>query len=373
MASPINIDDEVDEKPTCHLRSLNDDCLCKIFEYLGNYEYVQLSRYDAHFNTIIKTMVVKRKLLKFRGCAVDFNKTCFRLYGDALRNILIHDCQRQSDADSVVWMFKSHLKSGELESLTIINKFSEGRKIREEHLLHMLRYTPNLKNLKYTDRIADCNMQIAKYCPNIEALDISYSGDQADYFSNFPNLKSASFVSNPKAYQILRKMAEKNTIEKVKIYFSTDFPPDTTPIEHFTSLKVFEVYSSKYEGFNFEWVSGLLPYFKNLEELVVSSERNQWRHEAINFLEMVPWINTYSIRKTELFQLPVAIRKLIRRICEIKSQQLSNGPIKKLHLILNIRQWREFTVIKNIDYEPFMRVSVKPTDFEIVNNIVLKN
>lgn len=360
-------DDEVDEKPTCYLRSLNDDCLSKIFEYVGNYEYVQLSRYDDHFNTIIKTMVVKRKLVRFRGCAVDFNKTCFRLFGESLRHIEFYDFGGyRMDNDYFLELFENNPKIGELETLSIINKYSEKGKIRENLLLEMLHYTPNLKTLRYSDRVLDTEMVIAQYCPNIEVLDINYRGDHINYFSNFHNLKCASFISTPKAYEMLKDMAERNKIEKLKMLLLNEFTPNIKLTEEFNSLKSFELCS--YKEFNFDLVPDLLPNLKNLEELVVES--NLQRNEAIHFFEMVPWIHTYSIRKSDFYQLPAAVRKLVKRICDIKLQQSCNGPIKRLHLILNIRQWREFEAIKNIHHDPFIKVSVKPTDFEIMNNMI---
>lgn len=332
---------DVVEEPTCRLRTLNEDCLLSVFKYLGTNEYIALSKYDEYFKTLIASMVLKQKFIESRRNAYNFDKNFFQVFGESLLQIEIYS--------SVRW-------NGEYKYFVNLEENNDAYKKVEEHLLQMLTYTPNLTTFRCADRIFDHERRIVQCCSKIEKLDINYSGDRIDYFSNVPNLKCASFTSTPKAYQILKEMAERNKVEELKMVFLKDFTPNLAPIEQFTSLKRFELVSER--KFNFDWVLGLLPNFSSLEELVVDMP-DMGQNEVIELFEMVPWIQTYSIQRMHLKQLPASIRKLVRRICQIKAQQTVDGPINQLNLTLSMSQWREFKAIKNIEKKLFLRTSIK--------------
>lgn len=354
------VNDKIIEEPSCRLRTLNEDCLCKIFDYLGTYEYVQLNKYNEYFGTIIQSMVIKRKMIKISAHDTDVNETFFKMFGDSLRHIEVYSGPEtcEYDVDDFVEIFQSHLLSGTLDTLSIVNKCKHENKLFENHMLHMLSCAPNLKKLIHTDKIFDCGRRIVQCCPKVKVLDINYHDYNVDYFANFANLTKVSLTSTSKTYHILNELALKNTIEELKITF--DFIPKVVRFAQLSTLKYFEICSNTFQGLNLDFVEQLLPMFNNLEKLTIDSKCCQLHDESeiIRFFELAPWIKTYSIRNVELQHFSVAIHKFFREITRVKSQRSGHGAIKPLHLILNRRQWHE---IQSTNYEPFIAASVQPS------------
>lgn len=375
-------DSSIVEEPTCRLKTFNEDCLCKIFEYLGPSDYVTLSQYDKDFQTIIINMILKRKLITFSGQEANLNKTFLELFGDSLRQIEINHCYFKDDGDNFVNSFKSYCTTNEIERLTIINKerFGEWKEVsifNESQLMEILYYMSHLKTFTYTSPIRFSGMKLPEYCPLIETLNINYRGDRdMDYLSNFVNLKrlEVEVVDIADLYQILHALAKRNSVRILKIVFRKLFDMkmeqivDLTPVfKQFTSLQWFEADWTLYNESEFDKLCGLLSTFGKLNKLTIKSDRchTSFKENTVSrFFEAAPWIQTFRIEDLRLQKLPVAIRKTVKTLYTIKRQQSCSGVYQPLNIILNYQQLRELNVISNTGYKEFVKVSAQSSTID---------
>lgn len=326
--APNDGDEEAEEEPTCRLIALNDDCLSEIFSYLGPYEFVQLSRYSENLQNVIKNRVIGSKMVIFRGPPMNLNKKVFELFGDSMRNIRFTCNNEPEEVEHFAALVNKHCSPESLRKFSVKNVSGswwqalrnaknltdlviDGRSTYDsERILTFLRHMPKLKRFKcenFNDK-ESIGGQIAQYCPQIEKFYekchshySSYSIDMKQRYNfilNFANLKSVGLTATTTCaadlYEVMCGLAEKNTIEEMKINVPTDDIPMPSQqrcripsyvFDKFTSLKSLEVnwFYSLCNIVDISFFRDLLANLKCLKTLVLKAS-HELEAEPVNKL-----------------------------------------------------------------------------------------
>lgn len=90
-SSDEKCDSESSSLATCRLRhGLNEDCLCKIFNYLGVYDLIQLCELDIYYQNLIAKYIIGKKLINFTKMDPCWTTNkIFQVFGKTMRKIKI--------------------------------------------------------------------------------------------------------------------------------------------------------------------------------------------------------------------------------------------------------------------------------------------
>lgn len=277
-------DESLIEEPTCRLTALHEDCLAEVFYYLGSYEFVQLSKYNEDFQKIIKSRVIGKKITKFRGPPTYLSKKIFELFGSSLRHIEFTNCDSKDECDHFATLVNDYCSSENLQKFSVRNitgfwwlalknapnlielLVDGGCSYNRSYILDALSRMPKLRRF-YCENSTErdtIGSQIARSCPQIEQFNEKCHNCHGDtgvdislryrFILDFENLKkvglTAAATSSADLYLVLCGLAEKNSIEELKIFIpephASKQPQKQVRVmsyafDKFTSLKSFEI------------------------------------------------------------------------------------------------------------------------------------
>lgn len=119
--------------------------------------------------------------------------------------------------------------------------------------------------------------------------------------------------------------------------------------------------SSREIGFAMNNRFSFLRKFTDLTEFHVGSYDYTPR-DIHGLFQYIPNIKTFSIAEVTLFQPPVAIRRIRRTIKElINGRRDRFPPNDRVHIIVNIQQYRDFQTLKNVN--EIIKLTISPVWF----------
>lgn len=257
------------------------------------------------------------------------------------------------------------------------------------HLTIFLSRLPNLHRFTYkgdTD-ITSVGSTLLENCPNLEVFEdihtaSSYRRDamalrhtRYTFLASFANLNTITLTSYTfcgcDLYYPLTKLATNKNIVHLKVFANLEQAEtfneaerqrilQTCSFSHFASLSSMELDVRNYrlEGaVHCEFVLLFATQLKNLEKFTLQSSRVT---NVNKLIESLPQIRTMSISQITFKHLPVEMRKIVRTLRAIRQANDMEDDDVVLQLIVNIEQWRELQVYKDIDkltdcvIDPFM-------------------
>lgn len=233
---------------------------------------------------------------------------------------------------------------------------------------------PNLKSFLFIGKqdITDVGNTLTRCCPNLKTFqDIHVSNPYRHFalgamnrylfIAKFSNLKcvtltSYSFCGSDLYYPLVK--LSKTNIVKIKVHSDLEHAVDFDGLErerimqssfsHFISLKEVEL-SVRNFRLNGDLRCDFILYFarqlKNLLTFTLESDRIT---NANKIIELLPSCRTFSISKIIVKHLPVEMRKIVRTVRTIRQMSDFENDENLLKLIVNVEQWRELQVYKDI-------------------------
>lgn len=238
--------------------------------------------------------------------------------------------------------------------------------------LHSL---PKLETFLYKGEqdITVIGTTLVKCCPNLKTFEDVHTSNpnrrfhlggmnRYNFLASFSNLHSVALTSYTfcgcDLYYPLTKLATKNIV-KLRIFSNLEYAvtfndADRERImkysfDYFKTLLFLELDVRNFRlagDMRCEFIMHLATQLKNLESFTLQSSR---LNNANKIIESLPQIRTLSISQITFKHLPVEMRKIVRTLRAIRQVKDTDDESNILQLIVNIEQWRELQVYKDIN------------------------
>ncbi|XP_037028682.1 uncharacterized protein LOC119068924 [Bradysia coprophila] len=244
------------------------------------------------------------------------------------------------------------------------------------HLKIFLKSLPKLNTFTFKgdSDITSIGTSLVESCPNLEVFEdihtatsyrrntMSMRHTRYNFLASFNNLKIVTLTSYTfcgcDLYCALRYLATTNIVQ-LKIHANLEQSEtfneeerkqilQSCSFSHFTSLTCLEldVHNYRLDGLlHCEFLMLFATQLKNLEKFSLQSSKLTNINKLI---ETLPQIRTFSISQITTKHLPVEMRKIVRTLRAIRQTSDMYEDKVVLRLIVNIEQWRELQVYKDI-------------------------
>lgn len=311
-------------------------------------------------------------LHKLKLNALNFER--FGSYGEFLKRVALTASQLWFLQLSHVDIEGEWLRTQKLGNLCEL-RIHKPRNVSIPDFTFCLHSMPKLETLMFTGKqdITAIGTTLIKCCPNLKTFeDVHISNpyrhftlggmNRYNFLSSFSNLHSVTLTSYTfcgcDLYYPLVKLATKNIV-RLRVHADLEHAVNfsgsdkerimQSSFAHFNSLQVLEVDVRNFRlsgELRCEFMLHLATQLKNLKKFTLESDRLT---NANKIIELLPQIRTFSMSKIIFKHLPVEMRKIVRTLRTIRQASVTDDDTNLLQLIVNIEQWRELQVYKDID------------------------
>lgn len=311
-------------------------------------------------------------LHKLKLNALNFER--FGSYGEFLKRVALAASKLYFLQLSHVDIEGAWLKTQQMRNLSEL-RIHKPRNVSIPDFTIFLHSLSKLETLMFTGKqdITAIGSTLVQCCPDLKTFeDVHISNpyrhftlggmNRYNFLSSFANLHSVTLTSYTfcgcDLYYPLVKLSTKKIVklrvvsdlEHAVSFSGTDKERIMqSSFDHFLSLQILEVDVRNFRlsgDLRCDFIMYLATQLKNLEKFTLESDRLT---NANKIIEQLPQIRIFSMSKIIFKHLPVEMRKIVRTLRTIRQASVTDDDNNLLKLIVNIEQWRELQVYKDID------------------------